>query len=159
MSSDNQVQKVLNRITEEKALYIGHHVMYSGDYVVQNYLIRENDEIIHLSEKPGHWEGWNKVLYSNLTAQYESWIRQIVDGLKNREMCFVDREEVPETGYGCIFKYCRGDESFKCRKCGTEFEGGKDFAIHAWNDHGITEDPRSYRDPKIGQMSLGGRWA
>lgn len=138
-----EVEAVLDKVDEDTALHL---VDLHG---IEHYVIRENGVPIFVYKHEGRWI---KVLYSNLTEQYRNWIG-------SDDCSFVPREKVPVDKLGCIGRYCSGDEIYQCRKCGREIEGGKPFALHLWNEHGITSDPRSYRDPARGQMSLGERWS
>ncbi|MFU1780240.1 hypothetical protein ACM16X_02540 [Haloarcula japonica] len=154
-SGELDVDDVLDRINEETAVRI------RDSELSDKYLVRENGVVIRICRYTESGE-WLRSIYSNLVTVHRRWIDQ---ALNDEWSSFtgievIPRGEVPEVDdTTCIGRYCKGDELYVCRECGEEIEGGMEFACHAWDVHGITEDPREYRDPARGQMSLGERWS
>jgi len=151
-----EVEDVLKKIDEDTAVRI------KDSELSDNYLVEENGIVVRIGQYPETGE-WLLCLYSNLVSSVqERWVDQ---ALHSEHSSFegvelIPREEVPDVDdTTCISLYCKGDEIFTCRECGGEFDGGMSFARHAWEDHGITSDPREFRDPARGQMSLGERWS
>jgi hypothetical protein len=154
-AGEEEVDELLRQVDEETAIRIK-----DGD-LPDKYVIEENGVVIRVCQYT-ETDEWKRCLYSNLVSVHKRWIKQ---ALNDRWSSFegvevISREQVPDIdGTTCIGRYCEGDGLYICSECGEEIEGGMPFAIHSWDEHGITEDPRQYRDPARGQMSLGERWS
>ncbi|WP_313694242.1 hypothetical protein [Halorarum halobium] len=148
-------EDILKKIDEEKAV-----VIRDSD-LPNKYLVEENGVVIRVSQYPDSGE-WLRCIYSNLVGSVqERWIDQALNDEWStfEDVEIISRNEVPDVdGTTCIAKYCQGDSLYTCSMCGEEIEDGMSFAIHAWDEHGVTEDPREIRDPARGQMSIGKRW-
>jgi hypothetical protein len=151
----SEVDNILDRVDEDIAVRI------RDSELSDKYLVRENGVVIRV-DKILETGKWKRVLYSNLVSVQRTWIDQALNSEWSSftGVDLIPRSEVPEIeGTSCISRYCQGDELYVCRECGEEIVSGIEFARHAWDRHGITEDPREYRDPARGQMSLGDRWS
>lgn len=155
IAAEEDVNELLKEVDEDTAIRI------RDDDLPDKYLVEENGVAMRICQHTESDE-WKRCIYSNLVPVHERWIKH---ALSDRWSSFegvevVPREQVPDIcGTTCIAKYCNGDGLFVCSECGEKIEGGKPFAIHAWDEHGVTSDPREIRDPARGQMSLGGRWS
>jgi len=150
------VEQVLEKIDDKTAVRI------KDSELPDKYLVEVKGVVVRICQYT-ETEEWLLSLYSNLVSDVqERWVDQALhdEWSSHTGLELIPREEVPDVDdITCIARYCQGDGLFTCRECGGKFDGGMSFARHAWEDHGITSDPREFRDPARGQMSLGERWS
>jgi hypothetical protein len=157
--SSDDVDELLSQVGQDSALRI-----VDSD-LADKYLIRENGVVIRVCRDLDSGV-WKRCIYSNLVNVHKYWIRQAISNKWSslEAVEIISHRKVPEVeGATCISRYStKGSSSLNppvlCSSCGEKFDDLRDHAFHCWDDHGISQDPRDYRDPVQGQQSLGERW-